>query len=192
MIAQNLIIEELVRFERDTNKFMVTLNHWSGFITIPIIEAQARLLVAAAHERSQITNHSPTQFGRSSCQFRHGNRLTAVLNETGDPDCLLSMVTYGRDEWLVWLGGEGATFRVLSAAVGHRILSSARSQSSRTYPTVVNHSNGRYLFIQPNTFAACLRPKTETSTDGRLDIEDATAAHLHQRLTAVWRNAALS
>ena len=76
-------------------------------------------------------------------------------------------VSFDRNHWLAWLVGErplfqGDRFHILPDCIAHRILSSARSQSGRTQPTLLAQSHSRYLFAQPNTFAACLRPQTET------------------------------
>jgi hypothetical protein len=113
------------------------------------------------------------------------------MNQAGDPDCLLSLVPYDRTHWLVWLAGEGDRFHILPDSLVHRILSSARSQSGRTQPTLHAHGHGRYLFTQPNTFTACLRPQTETQTGSRLEVTEATAAQLQRRLAGAWRNGAL-
>jgi hypothetical protein len=83
------------------------------------------------------------------------------MNETGDPDCLLALVIYDRNHWLAWVAGEGDQFHLLPDGLAHRILSAARSQSGRSQPTLHARGHGRYLFVRPNTFAACLRPQTE-------------------------------
>jgi hypothetical protein len=112
------------------------------------------------------------------------------MNHAGDPDCLLSLVPYDRNHWLVWLAGEGDRFHILPDSLAHHILSSARSQSGRIQPTLLAQGHGRYLFAQPNTFAACLRPQAETQTGGRLEVAEATAAQLRRRLAGAWRNEA--
>jgi len=191
MLPQTIFIGEPTGLYRDNDKFTVILNHWSGNVIIPVTETQARALVTAAQEENQILDRQPTQAGKASCKFKPGNQLTAVMNETGHPDTLISMVPYDKATWLAWVAGDGATFQILASDVAHRILSSARSQASRTQPTFIHHGRSRYLFIQPNSFAAGLRPKTETQGNGRVDTKDATFNQLSQRFTGAWRNAAL-
>jgi hypothetical protein len=113
------------------------------------------------------------------------------MNETGDPDCLLSLVIYDQNYWLAWIAGEGDQFHLLPDSLAHRILTSARSQYGRTQPTFHDRGHGRYLFVQPNTFAVSLRPQSKVQVGGRsVDVEGATAAQLHRRLVGAWRQGA--
>jgi hypothetical protein len=113
------------------------------------------------------------------------------MNETGDPNCLLSLVLYDWNHWLAWVAGKGEQFHILPDSLAHRILSSSRSQSGRTQLTLHARGHGRYLFVRPNTLAACLRPQTGVQISGRLvDLEGATAAQLHRRLVGAWRQGA--
>ena len=191
MIAQTIIVGETSQMFRDNEKYLVSLNHWSGHITMPITKAQAQELITAAQQQDQLIRHQPSRAGRSSCQFKPGNQLTAVINESGSPDTLLSMVPYQNNTWLVWIAGQGDTFQIIPSETAAQILSSARSQAGRTQPTIIHHGRSHYLFIQPNNFAACLRPNSEDRPHGRVDVEDASPRELHQRFTAVWRRAAI-
>jgi hypothetical protein len=121
------------------------------------------------------------------------------MNETGDPDYLLSLVLFDRNHWLAWVAGEGDQFRVLPDNLAHRILLSAarlsspnaRSQSGRIQPTLHARGHGRYLFVRPNTFAACLWPQAEVQVSGQLvHVQGATTAQLHRRLVGAWRQGA--
>jgi hypothetical protein len=84
------------------------------------------MLILVTRERyHSIVWHYTTSLARSSGQFQAGNELTAVMNETGDPDCLLSLVIYDRNHWLAWVAGEDDLFRVLPDNLAYRILTSA-------------------------------------------------------------------
>ena len=114
-----------------------------------------------------------------SFRLQTGNELTAVMNEAGNLDCLLSLVPYDQNHWLAWVVGNGVLFRIIPDSIAYRILSSAYSQAERTQPLLHSQGHGRYLFVHSNTFATCLRKQIESRVNGRLEAEDATPALPH-------------
>jgi hypothetical protein len=120
----------------DNDRFIIRLAHQQGNILLPVTQTQARTLVTAAAQSDQIVLHRPSLLDRSSCRFQAGNALMTVMNQAGDPDCLLCLVPYDRTHWLAWLAGErplfqGDLFHILPDSIAHRILSSAARLSVR-------------------------------------------------------------
>jgi hypothetical protein len=146
-MTQTITLREVTHFYRDNDRFTVSLTYHLGNILIPVTKSQARTLVAAVVEGKQIVHHYPNFLGRSSGQFQSGNGLTAVMNKTGDSECLLSRTPSDRNHWLAQVAGKGVRFH---KNIAYWILPAAPSQLAAPKPTL----RPRYNYIE-NTKMDC-------------------------------------
>jgi hypothetical protein len=76
----------------------------------PTLHAPCQSYHILGETADDIAHHRPAVFDRASSRFRAGNELTAVMNATGDPDCLLSPAINDRNPWLAQVTSEGNWF----------------------------------------------------------------------------------
>lgn len=152
------IMPEVIRLLQDnTGRFTVTLAYGPGDVTVPVTEIQAQTLIETATQRKQIAQRW-SAFGKRSIYFQPSNELTAVINEEGDPDTLLSLAPCVRDRkyWFGWVAGDGAKFWFVPSNIAQSVLDSAQARDVDTQKGKVRKRH-HYLFEQPNRLVDCLR-----------------------------------